>query len=419
MSTLKLEDVKKVVVSYFPKLWRPLEACLSTVATLMIKNNSNPTSIILEGVPSSGKGTVLDFLRDLKMVYWSDHFTPKSFVSHYANKDKEALNKVDFLQRVKQKCLIVPDFGVLFGKRADDVKENLGILTRVLDGQGLSIDTGVHGQRKIDGDCNLAFIGATTPFGYQLWDAMTQFGSRLLFLHLPEEKQLDDLADEFIKTSCYGEDKEICRKVVGEYFDALWENAGGYRGVTWKNADMPREVVHLVGKLAILLTKLRGMISLWSNKDDSFEYKKPTIENPRRVMTLLLNVAKGRALLCGRNQISMEDMPLVLDILLSSAPEDRCFVLREFLRTGGDILYASDIRRVVDVSEKTALMIMENLKILKIAVAAGDNSSDVGRPKKGIRLANDIADWFLTDSVRELFSQIDESIYSYRGKVIF
>ena len=101
------------------------------------------------GVPSSGKTTVLNFLRGAdEITYFSDKFTPRSFMSHYSNKNGEDLEKLDLLKRIIKKCFIVPDLGVIFGKRKDDVQESLSILTRVLDGDGLTSDSGTHGPKN-------------------------------------------------------------------------------------------------------------------------------------------------------------------------------------------------------------------------------------------------------------------------------
>ena len=144
-----IQIVKSVVSALFPDYWKQTEACLSVVATLLLEKNANPTSLILIGPPAAGKTTVLDFFNDKSIIYRCDSFTSKAFVSGYAKKSKETLGKdVDLLGRFEKKCFIVPDFGVFFGKRKDDRSETLGILTRLLDGNGLVLADGVQGERK-------------------------------------------------------------------------------------------------------------------------------------------------------------------------------------------------------------------------------------------------------------------------------
>ena len=52
-----IQMVKSVVSTSFPELWLQTEACLSTMVTLLLKNNSNPTALVL-----LGKASVPNFL---------------------------------------------------------------------------------------------------------------------------------------------------------------------------------------------------------------------------------------------------------------------------------------------------------------------------------------------------------------------
>ena len=75
----------------------------------------------------------------------------------------------------------------MFSKRADDVKEGLGVMTRVLDGRGYASDSGAHGHRGYSGDYVFGFLAATTPLGKNVWEMMSTLGQRLLFLQVEPE----------------------------------------------------------------------------------------------------------------------------------------------------------------------------------------------------------------------------------------
>ena len=64
---------------------------------------------------------------------------------------------------------LVPELAPLFGLRNEDLLENFSILTRVLDGQGLSTDSGVHGRPGHTGDYLFSWIGCTTPIEHRVW----------------------------------------------------------------------------------------------------------------------------------------------------------------------------------------------------------------------------------------------------------
>lgn len=58
-----IKEVRGVIDANFPKdVWDKTEICLSVIATLLLKNLSNPVGLNLVGMPSSNKTTVLSFL---------------------------------------------------------------------------------------------------------------------------------------------------------------------------------------------------------------------------------------------------------------------------------------------------------------------------------------------------------------------
>ncbi|MCD4666709.1 hypothetical protein K8R47_02770, partial [archaeon] len=147
-----IKELKEVVEKNFPEMWLPTSACLSVIATLKLKDLSDPVGLNLQGAPSSTKTTILSFFYDINgITYKTDNFTPKSFVSHANIGDKELL-KIDLLPKIKNKTVIVPELAPIFGKRKEDLTENLSILTRVFDGEGLETDSGTKGRRGYSGD---------------------------------------------------------------------------------------------------------------------------------------------------------------------------------------------------------------------------------------------------------------------------
>ena len=101
------------------------------------------------------------------------------------------------LPRIKGKVLITPDLTTLFGAKAEELAETFSILTRVLDGQGLKIDSGVYGSRGYEGDYMFTWIGATTPIPHKVWDLFGNLGARMYFMEIvPKNKtNADYIAD--------------------------------------------------------------------------------------------------------------------------------------------------------------------------------------------------------------------------------
>src|SRR5262249_39115813 len=143
-----IAEWRTVIGENFPTYLKPAEVCLSVQAQLLLNDVSNPFALALVDVPSSGKTIILNFLDGaIELTYTTDNFTPASFVTHATNVKREDLAKVDLLPRIRYRTLIVRELGSIFGAKDDDLIKSLGILTRVLDGEGLETDSGVHGRR--------------------------------------------------------------------------------------------------------------------------------------------------------------------------------------------------------------------------------------------------------------------------------
>lgn len=140
----KYQKLYGIVKERMPVLWYSLEFELSIFRILNIKGYSLPFAGIILGAPSSSKTLALEMLRNRPNTIYSDNFSAKSFVSHSANVKKEQLGEV--------KRLLTPELSPTFTKKDDDLKEILGIMTRILDGRGFSSDSGVHGKREYVGE---------------------------------------------------------------------------------------------------------------------------------------------------------------------------------------------------------------------------------------------------------------------------
>jgi len=110
---------RETIKKHFPDYVLGAEIGLSVISQLYIEDIKNPFALVYLDVPSSGKTIILNFFSELEEVYTTDDFSPKSFVSHAANKSKEQLLEIDLLPRLKNKVLLVRDLAPIFGKRDD------------------------------------------------------------------------------------------------------------------------------------------------------------------------------------------------------------------------------------------------------------------------------------------------------------
>ena len=376
-----IEIVKETVSENFPRLWEATDACLSVCATLFLNDLTNPVGINLLGPPSCGKTTVLSFFYEVPYCYKSDHFTPASFVSHSVKAKKKDLAKIDLLPRIKDKIMIVPELAPVFSKRKEYLEENIGVLIRVFDGQGFQSDTGAQGRRGYSGEHLFAWLGATTPLPYRVWQTMGKLGSRWLFMLMPKELAVEEQQDleveNLINDVTYKDKVNQCRKVIRGHLDVLFEKYGWHINkesgkvivgdkIEWdRKAD--REHIRSIVSVAQLVARARSTVSIWTDKGDSeeaYSYAQPIKEVPSRLKTILYNLARGHAIIHNRRNLNKDDVILVSKIALSSMQDDRREVLKLLLKER--IVSTKKVCNSLSIDNRTARSIMKALEVLGV-----------------------------------------------------
>jgi hypothetical protein len=311
------------------------------------------------GPASAGKTTIIGMFSDAKvngqkLTHLSDGFTPAAFVSHAAQRPRKELEAIDLLPRIKHKILLTPEMASVFRGEKKELIPSFTRITRVLDGEGLQTDSGTHGTRGYTGDYVLAWLGCTTPFGDSVWETMAQLGSRLFFVMLDTDGDMDE---EALVASLNGEDpykskREECRRVVSGYLGDMFTQHGGVRGVVWDPSQDDPEAQKWVARCALLLAHARGVL----------EDTTMNIESPKRANHVLYNLARGHALVQGRSSVTMEDTRIVAKVAASSMPTARSKVFRALVFAEDGKLTTGQVMRAAGIkAEETARKFMQSL----------------------------------------------------------
>lgn len=393
---------REVIRANFPELLFAAEVGLSTISQILIKEITNPFALVLVDVPSAGKTITINFFSEIDgLTYASDKFTPASFVSNATNVKKEKLKEIDLLPRLKYKMFLIRDLSTLFSKRDDDLNECLGLLTRVLDGEGLNTDSGVHGQRQYVGEYLFMVLAGSTPIPPRVWKMMGGLGSRLFFLNInSKEKSESELADQ-LTTLAYKQKEKACRTATRQFLQTLW--CKHKEGVDWDKTADSQENKLIIARCARLLAKLRGVINVWKDRGQDgevYEHTLPVIEKPDRINQLFYNLCRGHALVCSGTQINQDDLRLIVELAVDSAPTTRANLFRRLLGNDG-IMKTGEVMSALNCSRPTALKEMETLKILGVCHITQDSYGEIGEPEKTIHLA-DSFQWFLSDECKKI-----------------
>lgn len=427
----KRQNLDNKINEYFPEISLELDFILSIKTILNVFDICLPYMGIVFAVPSSLKTEVIELLRKWIYSYFIDKFTAKSFVSHSATVAKEKLSEIDLLPRIKNKVLLTPELAPLFSGKEEDIKDQFGIITRLLDGKGLATESGVHGNRGYYGQYMFTWIGAAVDIPHNIYKFLSTIGFKIYFLRLPRtEISEDDLVEQTTAGKPFNDKIREIEKLLIDYlnwFEICPISIGleNLVKIEWDKSQDDKNAIRIIARLAILLAHLRGNIFVYKSSDlddlvipinnihnnntintntgvnysEGFIHSLPTIENPSRANRQLYNLARGRALAHGRNYITMDDIPLVIKVVLSTGSIERVLVL-DFLIANKGSLTTSQITTSMRIANNTAKRTMTEFKGLEL-VTMERTSIENSNSEYKITL-NPKFNWFLTDEFKKL-----------------
>lgn len=355
----------------FPGKSRLAKIVLAARAILEIEGITLPLMLVILGPPGSAKTTMLRMIGLLPDSFSADSFTQNSFVSHYAAKKKEHLDKDDLLAQIKDKAFLVFDLAPMFTSNEESLVQTVGILTSVLDGRGYKKISGVHGMRE-HGPTFFVLIGAAVYIPKNIWAMIAQLGPKMFFYQMDMQMSYEE-EHKKILDNMSNDSKEYEQKIqeIGKYLNEFWTamrsvlapNGGK---IVWDAARDDPKVVRRIIECAQLLARLRGYVPTDKTEGtggSNYGYTNPIVEDPERAARHLLNVAKGSAVCQVRNYLTADDLPVVMDLMLSSASKERIDLLKLLIRKNGQVT-TDEFLEERGGTRTTALKTMKQLVIL-------------------------------------------------------
>lgn len=353
-------------------------------------------------------------------VYYTRNFTAKAFVSHNTSVPNEVLKDIDMLPKIRFKLLLTPELTPLFSANEDQLTENLGIITSVLDGRGYVSHSGAQGKRGYHGNYMFVWVGAAVDIPHRVHKLLATLGPKLYFFRLPyiektDQELLDNLNENFEKKRKELEDAIIAYLVWFEICPILREDKEtGLLKMKWNSEKDDQQAKVKIIELGKLLAKLRGHVDIWSSRQHEYSeyaYSFTQPEDPARAITQLYNLARGHALSMGRNCITLDDVPITAKVVLSTASIERVSLLDLLLARGGRVTL-SKAAKALSMSKSTILKTMTELAALKVVDLEDEVIVEFNQTKQ-ITLTTEFG-WLLTEDftkMRDGFIPVDNSKY--------
>ena len=400
------KELKNVVIEQIPEIWPGLEFELSILRILNILECNLPFIGLILGRPSSYKTQIISLVSKWYCTYYTDDFTAKSFVSHSTSVSKEELAEIDMLPKIKNRLFLTPELAPIFTVKDEDLNKMLGIITRIADGHGFKSNSGAHGQRGYDESIMFTWIGAVVDIPYKVYKMLGNLGFKLYFFRLPFNEMTE--GDLIIEMSEDFSDK--INKISSTLFEYLYLFEMGphliydheLNKIEWDHSRDDYEAKRCIVKLGRLLGHLRCIATAWHTRylGSDYGYSVSQPEDPRRAITILQNLARGHALLTGRNYITLDDIPIVAKTVLSTAQTERVSLFYLLLDNGGDAS-TDDIIEYLGVSRPTAGRTMTELDAVGLVEKYERKEQGDTQFTKHIRLKDEY-NWFLSDEFKKL-----------------
>jgi hypothetical protein len=318
------------------------------------------------------------------LVYRSDKFTPRAFVTHAANVKKEELGKMDLLPKLKGKVLITKELAPIFRGREEDLKENFSTLISVLDGKGFTSDTGMRGQRGYDESIIFNWLGATTPLPAATHRLMSQLGTRLLFYEVPIIQPTEQDLLTYAGSDDAGNAEIECQEAVNAFLEQFF-TLHPVGSVNPTEIRFPEGHIKKLVRWAQFLVAARAEVRHEKTGSDWEPVAAMPPEGPFKVVNYFKELARGHALIHGRTEVNDEDVALVGHVAISSMPAHLRPIVREF-QTAQSV-DSSTCKELCRVSAPTARRHLQELAVLGIC-AVEKGSPAANEPDKAALVAN-------------------------------
>jgi hypothetical protein len=357
----KYKNLQTIANNNFRGLWESVEFELSAFKILNVKDITLPFAGFLLG-PSGGNKTLgLELFRTNKNVLFSDKFSARAFVSHSTAVKREELEKIDLLPKMKNKFFLTPELSTLFGQKDEDLMDTLAIITRIVDGHGFESDTGAHGHRGYNEDIMFTWVGAVVDITWKVHKCLGTLGPKLYFYRTPLiEKKDDEYAEQMEKDDFNSKMSETKAALIDylEYFEQCPKSilVDKLVKIQWDHSKDDKKTTDIIVKLGKLLAHLRALVATRETDDTQgigYDYTLANREDPQRAMTQLRNLGRGHALSQGRNYLTLEDMPLLIKVVFSTASIERVRIFELLMEHNGQMT-TSQIAASLTMSNNTA-----------------------------------------------------------------
>lgn len=283
-----------------------------------------PVWPMLVAPPGSMKTEMLNGLDGLPKIHFIDHLTPQTFISGQLKEDRLGVQEPSsLLHRIGKSGMIVyPDFSTVLAMNADKQGPILADMRRIYDGK-LSKEFGTAenlAQRTWEG--RLTFLVAVTPAIDGYYSVFQTLGERFVMVRWPRAGGIE------AGLAAMNQDNVQAKAEIKEAVHRLLTTRPK---IDPRLSDEMQVSISALAEIAV-----RGRTHIQRSGYTKEVIYLPEAESNTRLAQQLAQLAKGSALLDGRDVVSENDLVLVRRAAFDCMPPMRKRIL-ETLVAGGDL----------------------------------------------------------------------------------
>ena len=315
--------LKKTMEKHFfaPDLVAVRAVCAAVAAHRL---KGAPVWIILKGPPSSGK-SFLEAFRALPHTHLIDQVTKATFLSGQMREvGQMKTSSASLLHRIgKDGLIIIPDFSTILGMRRDHRRSAVSDMRRIYDGS-LRKEYGTGDrldEREWEG--RITFLVGATPSIEQHYSALGPLGERLVTVCW--DRPGGDQKGVQAALVAMNQDSDAAKAEVQDAVQHLFD------GLPELEPTLPAQLQERIAALAEFTCRARTHVPRDSYRKSIITVPEP--EGSPRLAKQLAQLAKGSALLEGREQVNEEDLKLVQRVAFDCLPQNRLKILDHLIES--------------------------------------------------------------------------------------
>lgn len=369
---LDYQEVENKVLALLPNARMGLKIVLAVSVSCHFPN-SLMLWMLLVGVPASGKTELVRLIKNAENTYYLDNLTQNAFIS--GERATKSQKVYDLLPLIDKKCLVIKDWTSIFSLDEKMTKKLLGDLVGIYDKEFTKFSSR---RGNISYQSAFSQLGCITPATLNRHTQyMNMVGARFLCYSMPATNNED--TEKSYKSIFTNTDRSLIEKearlYVSSYLNQLIQKPFNIK-------PLSKPVQAYLRTAAELMSSCRGIVLLQSatfkNEEGEevkyYEVSDVQIEEPWRAVQQIILLAQYLAFVAEREEVTIKELSIIKEVVISSMPADRSQALRTIKELGGTIT-SKQLSDSSDRSIKTSRRLLDELAALKVLEKVKGNGS--------------------------------------------